>query len=72
MNDYYVLINQYDLPWPRHGEVSRTVYVKEGNFFVQQGGLREAWGASWIKVQADSIEHAREIGMNLDITEVSK
>lgn len=50
MGLYYILTR----PW--------GVYVKEGNFFESQGGLKEEWGQQWTPVQADSIEHARSIG----------
>lgn len=39
-----------------------AVFVKEGKFFEQQGGLKEEWGSTWKKVRATSIEHARELG----------
>lgn len=35
-------------------------FVKEGEFFRSQGGLRETWGMNWIGVEADSIEDARK------------
>lgn len=42
-----------------------TVFVKEGNFFREQGGLREEWGATWNAVRASSIREARDIGYNM-------
>lgn len=36
-----------------------TVYVKEGQFFRDQGGLTESWGKDWIPVNASSIGDAR-------------
>lgn len=40
----------------------QKVFVKEGNFFEQQGGLKESWGDEWVEIDADSIEHARRLG----------
>lgn len=40
----------------------QAVFVKEGEFFVSQGGLTNEWGKTWKKIKARSIEHAREIG----------
>ena len=42
-----------------------AVYVKEEPFFESQGGLTKEWGKDWESVEADSIEHARSIGRNL-------
>lgn len=42
-----------------------AVYVKEGDFFREQGGLREKWGTTWIPVSAGSIEEAREVGKKM-------
>jgi hypothetical protein len=39
-----------------------AVYVKEADFFREQGGLKEEWGKTWQYVDADGIEHARLIG----------
>ena len=47
MNRYYVHFNGHS--W----------FVKEEDFFVAQGGLKESWGKSWNLIYADSIEHAR-------------
>lgn len=47
---YFVLIK----PW--------AIYVKEEQFFEQQGGLQETWGKEWLPVEANSIDHARTIG----------
>lgn len=44
------------------GELICTVYVKDGDYFIQQGGLKEEWGKNWIRVYANSIDHARGIG----------
>lgn len=49
-DEFYVLVE----PW--------AVYVKEKQFFIDQGGLQLAWGTRWQHVYADSIEHARELG----------
>lgn len=50
MNNFYVLIK----PW--------TVYVKTEALFIEQGGLDEAWGRNWIKVEAVDMDAARETG----------
>ena len=50
LNRFYILIK----PW--------AVYVKEGDFFVEQGGLTEPWGSEWRIVMARDVDHAREIG----------
>lgn len=50
---YYLLIE----PW--------AVYVKEGDFFRDQGGLTENWGKRWEPVVAADIEAARAIGIKL-------
>lgn len=42
-----------------HMNAGRSVFVKEYDFFVSQGGLTQEWGKSWQQVYADSIEHAR-------------
>ena len=39
-----------------------SVFVKEGEFFKSQGGLKEPWGEHWVPVVATSIEDAREKG----------
>jgi len=54
MKDYYV-----------HRNDGNAVFVKDGDFFIEQGGLTNSWGKAWKKVRADSIEHARLIGENL-------
>jgi len=54
MNNYYI-----------HKNSGNAIFVKEESFFIQQGGLTAKWGRAWRKVQADSIEHAREIGARL-------
>jgi hypothetical protein len=50
MERYFVLIEDW------------AVYVKEGDFFESQGGLKEDWGKDWQCVYADGIEHARLLG----------
>lgn len=42
-----------------------TVFVKDNEYFVNQGGLMHEWGKSWKPVRAVSIEHAREIGCGI-------
>ncbi len=51
MNTYMVLV----------GTNNGVVFVKERDFFVSQGGDKQAWGRNWKEVQAESIEHAREL-----------
>lgn len=43
-------------------EVSGSVFVKDRDFFVSQGGDREPWGKRWVEIEAESIEDARRIG----------
>ncbi len=50
MAKYYILVK----PW--------AVYVKEGEFFEAQGGLKSDWGRAWQPVDAESIVEARSIG----------
>lgn len=38
------------------------VFVKEIEFFREQGGFKSEWGYTWIGVEACGIEHARAIG----------
>ncbi len=42
--------------------LSRAVFVKEAEFFIQQGGMTDLWGKRWMPVIAEDIEHARRIG----------
>lgn len=44
----------------------KSYFVKEAAFFVEQGGLRDSWGARWQPVNAQSIEQAREIAAKLN------
>lgn len=44
MRPYYIVRNDAD-----------SVFVKEGEFFKQQGGLTEPWGRNWTLVHATSI-----------------
>lgn len=48
-----------------HKNAGDFIFVKEGEFFKEQGGLREPWGKAWIPVKASSIEDARQIGAKL-------
>ena len=50
---YYILIK----PW--------AVYVKDGQFFIDQGGLKNDWGKNWVPVWANSFDEARQIGINM-------
>ncbi len=54
---------EHESIWMVHvSEVSGSVFVKERDFFISQGGLSQAWGKAWYPVKAASLEHAREIG----------
>jgi hypothetical protein len=53
MKKYMVLIQ----PW--------GVYVKDYDFFVEQGGLKDPWGKHWRLVRASSIEAARNKGKRM-------
>jgi hypothetical protein len=37
-----------------------AIFVKEGEFFAQQGGLVQPWGKNWKKIEAESLDDARE------------
>lgn len=51
MKDFYYHINR-----------SGAVFVKDGDFFISQGGLEKDWGKHWKKIKAESLDQAREIG----------
>ena len=42
-----------------------SVFVKEREFFISQGGDRELWGRSWRPLEAGSIEDARRLACQL-------
>ena len=42
-----------------------VVFVKTFEFFIEQGGLTEPWGANWKPVYASSIGDARRQGARL-------
>jgi hypothetical protein len=44
---------------------SGSVFVKEKDFFISQGGDKQAWGKDWKEVEAESIEKARELGCKM-------
>lgn len=44
---------------------SGSVFVKDRDYFISQGGLTDVWGGDWKPVQAKSIEDAREQGCKL-------
>lgn len=44
---------------------SAAVYVKEADFFISQGGLKDEWGKHWTPVTATSLYQARAIGIKL-------
>lgn len=41
------------------------VYVKKADFFESQGGLTDPWGRDWEPIEADSLIHARQLGIAL-------
>ena len=53
---------KYMIVWNEGGE---TVYVKDADYFKQQGGETAAWGKRWLQVTANSINDAREKGHEL-------
>lgn len=53
---YFVSIRTFQPPF---GEKRATVYVKEGSFFREQGGLTAEWGKNWIGIDATSLNDAR-------------
>jgi hypothetical protein len=53
---YYVVIRPFQHPFE---DKQATVYVKEGNFFRDQGGLTEEWGTHWTGIYACSLSDAR-------------
>lgn len=42
-----------------------SVFVKEKDFFISEGGDREEWGKGWIPALAFSIEGARYLGTKM-------
>ena len=40
-------------------------YVKEANFYMDQGGHIKPWGTNWIPVIASDIEDARRIAKEI-------
>jgi hypothetical protein len=48
-----------------HVNSGRATFVKERQFFLDQGGGTQPWGKAWKKVRARSIEEARELGAKL-------
>ena len=50
---------KYMIVWNEGGE---TVYVKDADYFKDQGGLTADWGKRWIEILAVSINDAREKG----------
>jgi len=53
---YFVSIDTFQLPFE---EKKATVYVKEGDFFREQGGLTQPWGKHWTGIHATSLNDAR-------------
>ena len=67
----FIMTNDPDEPYPglqpMFGEkVPRTVYVKDGDFFVDSGGMKQAWGKNWTPVYARSYDEAKAIGQRPD------
>lgn len=54
MKDYYYHINSGD-----------AVFIKEGKFFKDQGGLTSDWGKAWKPIKARSLDHARKIATKI-------
>lgn len=46
-----------------------TVFVKELEFFREQGGFVEEWGRDWVPVVARNIDEARELRKEMCATE---
>jgi len=44
----------------RH-RMSGAIFVKEADFFEAQGGLTASWGKKWCRVEANSLEEARQL-----------
>lgn len=42
-----------------------STFVKEYDFFVSQGGLKEAWGKHWKIIEAPDMQGARMIALHL-------
>lgn len=42
-----------------------SVYVKEGEFFAEQGGLTADWGRAWERIEATSLYEARAIAIRI-------
>ncbi len=45
-----------------HRNSGNKVFVKEKRFAESQGILMDNWGKKWTLIEAESIEHARQIG----------
>lgn len=46
-------------------KASGSVFVKEKDFFISQGGDKQDWGKDWKEVEAESIEDARKKGCDM-------
>ncbi len=55
MAEFFVTIDTWQHPFQPKGA---TVHIKEGSFFRAQGGLTEAWGKSWQRIEAPSCSAA--------------
>lgn len=53
MKDYYVLIQD-------HG-----IGTKDGDFFIEQGGLEQDWGKNWELIQAKDLDDARQVAIRM-------
>lgn len=48
-----------------HVNWAGSVFVKEQDFFREQGGFEKPWGKAWQQIEAESIEDARKKGSSL-------
>jgi hypothetical protein len=58
MAECYILVKPHR--WP-DGYQRATVFLRDGNFFRETGGVTDEWGKDWEQIRAESIEHARSI-----------
>lgn len=46
-----------------HVNSGGATFVKDYDFFVSQGGLKQPWGKAWKVVEADSLAKARAVAI---------
>jgi len=46
-----------------HINCAGSTFVKDYDFFVGQGGLKEKWGKAWKIIEAEDIDQARVIAI---------